>query len=84
MLVTSLNGSFTQRPRLLGLRTPLGDDPLLVQSLFVQEALSSLFQVNLGLLAPGPGTPDRRRACGSAASSPYCPATPSTALRPQV
>jgi type VI secretion system secreted protein VgrG len=57
MAATLSNGRITQQDRLLGFSTPLGDDVLLVQSLFLQENISSLFRINLQLVALDPALP---------------------------
>jgi type VI secretion system secreted protein VgrG len=57
MAALATNGRITQQNRLLGFSTPLGDDVLLVQSLFIQESISALFRINLQLVATDPALP---------------------------
>jgi type VI secretion system secreted protein VgrG len=56
------NGGFTQKDRLLSLTTPLGDDALLVQSLYIEEAISALYRINLQLYALDPNVPFEKLA----------------------
>jgi type VI secretion system secreted protein VgrG len=60
--LTGANGGFTQKDRLLSLTTPLGDDALLVQSLYVEEAISTLFRINLQLFSLDPNVPFEKLA----------------------
>jgi len=46
-----VDASFTQENRVLKITTPLGKDVLLLQGFSGQEAMSSMFQFHLDLLA---------------------------------